>query len=119
MTMYLTFFALIIAAQALSGVFLAEQIRQQQLAAALESRLDSQSFSAMQAALLMNKLKQGAAVAETSKLLAAAAAAAQASASTASTASTNSVSASSNPSVNYSLSNEKKKSSSSINSNSR
>ena len=44
-------------AQALSGVFLAEQIRQQQLAAALESRLDSQSFSAMQAALLMNKLK--------------------------------------------------------------
>ena len=45
------------AAQALSGVFLAEQIRQQQLAAALESRLDSQSFSAMQAALLMNKLK--------------------------------------------------------------
>ena len=46
-----------ITAQALSGVFLAEQIRQQQLAAALESRLDSQSFSAMQAALLMNKLK--------------------------------------------------------------
>ena len=38
-------------------MFLAEQIRQQQLAAALESRLDSQSFSAMQAALLMNKLK--------------------------------------------------------------
>lgn len=50
-------------------MFLAEQIRQQQLAAALESRLDSQSFSAMQAALLMNKLKAGAAVAETSKLL--------------------------------------------------
>ena len=48
---------------------MAEQIRQQQLAAALESRLDSQSFSAMQAALLMNKLKAGA---ETSKLLAAA-----------------------------------------------
>ena len=76
------FFSL--SAQALSGVFLAEQIRQQQLAAALESRLDSQSFSAMQAALLMNKLKAGAAVAETSKLLAAAAAAA-ASASGAST----------------------------------
>ena len=47
---------------------LIEQIRQQQLAAALESRLDSQSFSAMQAAMLMNKLK----AAETSKLLAAA-----------------------------------------------
>ena len=76
---YISFFA----AQALSGVFLAEQIRQQQLAAALESRLDSQSFSAMQAALLMNKLKQGAAVAESSKLMAAvAAAAAAASAST-------------------------------------
>ena len=76
---YTSFFA----AQALSGVFLAEQIRQQQLAAALESRLDSQSFSAMQAALLMNKLKQGAAVAESSKLMAAvAAAAAAASAST-------------------------------------
>jgi len=58
-----------ISAQALSGVFLAEQIRQQQLAAALESRLDSQSFSAMQAAMLLNKLKAGA---ETSKLLAAA-----------------------------------------------
>ena len=71
-------------AQALSGVFLAEQIRQQQLAAALESRLDSQSFSAIQAALLMNKLKAGAAVAETSKLLAAAAAAAAASSNTAS-----------------------------------
>ena len=42
---------------------MAEQIRQQQLAAALESRLDSQSFSAMQAALLMNKLKAGAAMA--------------------------------------------------------
>ena len=67
--------SLLIAAQALSGVFLAEQIRQQQLAAALESRLDSNSFSAMQTALLMNKLKTGAAVAETSKLLAAAAAA--------------------------------------------
>ena len=49
----------------------------------MESRLDSQSFSAMQAALLMNKLKQGAAVAESSKLMAAvAAAAAAASAST-------------------------------------
>ena len=73
----------LLSAQALSGVFLAEQIRQQQLAAALESRLDSQSFSAMQAALLMNKLKQGAAVAESSKLMAAvAAAAAAASAST-------------------------------------
>ena len=59
------------AAQALSGVFLAEQIRQQQLAAALESRLDSQSFSAMQAALLMNKLKAagaGMAAADTSSL---------------------------------------------------
>ena len=33
------------------------------MAAALESRLDSQSFSAMQAALLMNKLKAGAAMA--------------------------------------------------------
>ena len=53
----LTLIVLLISAQALSGVFLAEQIRQQQLAAALESRLDSQSFSAMQAALLMNKLK--------------------------------------------------------------
>ena len=73
-------FYIIFSAQALSGVFLAEQIRQQQLAAALESRLDSQSFSAIQAALLMNKLKAGAAVAETSKLLAAAAAAAAASA---------------------------------------
>ena len=60
-------------AQALSGVFLAEQIRQQQLAAALESRLESQSFSAMQAAMLINKLKAGA---ETTKLFAAAAAAA-------------------------------------------
>lgn len=68
-------------AQALSGVFLAEQIRQQQLAAALESRLDSSSFSAMQAALLMNKLKAGAAAAETSKLLAAAAAVASSSSS--------------------------------------
>ena len=65
---------ILIAAQALSGVFLAEQIRQQQLAAALESRLDTQSFNAMQTALLMNKLKTGAALAETSKLLAAAAA---------------------------------------------
>ena len=53
---------------------LAEQIRQQQLAAALESRLDSQSFSAMQAALLMNKLKSGSTTADTSTLLAAAAA---------------------------------------------
>ena len=53
---------------------LAEQIRQQQLAAALESRLDSQSFSAMQAALLMNKLKSGNTTADTSTLLAAAAA---------------------------------------------
>ena len=77
---FTTFFS----AQALSGVFLAEQIRQQQLAAALESRLDSQSFSAIQAALLMNKLKAGAAVAEPSKLLAAAAAAAAASSNTAS-----------------------------------
>ena len=55
-------------------MFLAEQIRQQQLAAALESRLDSQSFSAMQAALLMNKLKSGTSAADTSTLLAAAAA---------------------------------------------
>lgn len=55
--MLMTLSLLLISAQALSGVFLAEQIRQQQLAAALESRLDSQSFSAMQAALLMNKLK--------------------------------------------------------------
>lgn len=61
-------------AQALSGALLAEQIRQQQLAAALESRLDSQSFSAMQAALLMNKLKTGGGTADTSTLLAAAAA---------------------------------------------
>ena len=82
MNVFDLFVFLSLSAQALSGVFLAEQIRQQQLAAALESRLDSQSFSAMQAALLMNKLKAGAAVAETSKLLAAAAAAA-ASASTA------------------------------------
>lgn len=74
-------YGLSFSAQALSGVFLAEQIRQQQLAAALESRLDSQSFSAMQAALLMNKLKAGAAAAETSKLLAAAAAASTASSS--------------------------------------
>jgi hypothetical protein len=74
-------------AQALSGVFLAEQIRQQQLAAALESRLETQSFSAMQAAMLMNKLKAGA---ETTKLLAAAAAAA-ASATPTSTSSTVSV----------------------------
>ena len=71
-------------AQALSGVFLAEQIRQQQLAAALESRLDSQSFSAMQAALLMNKLKamgstgQGAASSMASAAAAAAASAAMA-----------------------------------------
>ena len=49
-------------ARALSGVFLAEQIRQQQLTAALESRLDPSSFSAIQTALLMNKLKAGAAV---------------------------------------------------------
>ena len=55
-----------------SAMALIEQIRQQQLAAALESRLDSQSFSAMQAAMLMNKLK----AAETSKILAAAASAA-------------------------------------------
>ncbi len=93
------------ASQALSGVFLAEQIRQQQLAAALESRLSestgksaaaSSSTSAaattaelMQAALLMNRLKeqQQQSVAssstldssETSKLLAIAAAAAAAS----------------------------------------
>ena len=60
-------------AQALSGVFLAEQIRQQQLAAALESRLDSESFSAMQAALLLNKMKSGATAVDTSSLLAAAA----------------------------------------------
>ena len=53
---------------------MAEQIRQQQLAAALESRLDSQSFSAMQAALLMNKLKSGSSSADTSTLLAAASA---------------------------------------------
>ena len=38
---------------------MAEQIRQQQLAAALESRLDSQSLSAMQAALLLNQLNSG------------------------------------------------------------
>ena len=53
---------------------MAEQIRQQQLAAALESRLDSESFSAMQAALLMNKLKSGGNTADTSTLLAAASA---------------------------------------------
>ena len=41
---------------------MAEQIRQQQLTAALESRLDPSSFSAIQTALLMNKLKAGAAV---------------------------------------------------------
>ena len=44
------------------------------MAAALESRLDSQSFSAMQAALLMNQLKSGGSKADTSTLLAAAAA---------------------------------------------
>ena len=55
---------------------MAEQIRQQQLAAALESRLDSQSFTAMQAALLLNNLKNGSSVTDTSSLLAAAAAAA-------------------------------------------
>ena len=86
------------ASQALSGVFLAEQIRQQQLAAALESRLSESSAAGgksaasatselMQAALLMNRLKEqqqsssstvlGAS--ETSKLLAIAAAAAAAS----------------------------------------
>lgn len=58
---------------------LAEQIRQQQLAAALESRLDSQSFTAMQAALLMNKFKSGNTTADTSTLLAAAAALSEAS----------------------------------------
>lgn len=85
----------IFSAQALSGVFLAEQIRQQQLAAALESRLSYSNdvsssssssttaaamTSAMQAALLMNKLKDagaGATASETSRLLAIAAAAAQ------------------------------------------
>ena len=40
-------------------MFLAEQIRQQQLTAALESRLDPSSFSAIQNLLLMNKLKAG------------------------------------------------------------
>ncbi len=85
------------ATQALSGVFLAEQIRQQQLAAALESRLSESGKSSgtsttdlVQAALLMNRLKeqqqqqqQGSSntlgAAETSKLLAIAAAAAAAS----------------------------------------
>ncbi len=87
------------ASQALSGVFLAEQIRQQQLAAALESRLSestgktaassSATSELMQAALLMNRLKeqqeqqqQQSSVlgsTETSKLLAIAAAAAAAS----------------------------------------
>ena len=74
--------------QALSGAFLAEQIRQQQLAAALESRLafsatdsaTAQMNSAVQAALLMNKLKSagtGITASETTRLLAIAAAAAQ------------------------------------------
>ena len=67
-------FTSLFSAQALSGALLAEQIRQQQLAAALESRLDSESFSAMQAALLMNKLKSGGNTADTSTLLAAASA---------------------------------------------
>lgn len=68
-------------------MFLAEQIRQQQLAAALENRLSysndsasAQMNSAIQAALLMNKLKAagaGATASETSRLLAIAAAAAQ------------------------------------------
>ena len=56
---------------------MAEQIRQQQLAAALESRLDAQSFNAMQTAMLMNKLTKGAAVADTTKLLLEAAAASE------------------------------------------
>ena len=81
-----------ISAQALSGVFLAEQIRQQQLAAALESRLSESAKATsgsdfMQAALLMNKINTGGAAqtpggvldaSETSKLLAIAAAAAAA-----------------------------------------
>ena len=57
---------ILFAARALSGVFLAEQIRQQQLTAALESRLNPSSFSAIQTALLMNKLKAGAGVVPTS-----------------------------------------------------
>ena len=45
------------AAQALSGVFLAEQIRQQQLASELQNHLQSStSLSAMQALLNMGKL---------------------------------------------------------------
>ncbi|XP_059099037.1 bromodomain adjacent to zinc finger domain protein 2B-like [Tigriopus californicus] len=70
------------ASQALSGVFLAEQIRQQQLAAALESRLtqDRSAASAnLMQTLLINKLTEagtGVTASETSKLLAIAAAAA-------------------------------------------
>ena len=70
----------------MSGVFLAEQIRQQQLAAALESRIKdsgqgASSMDYMQAALLMSKLSDpsgssAAAQTDTSKLLAIAAAAA-------------------------------------------
>ena len=45
------------AAQALSGVFLAEQIRQQQLASELQNHLQSSSsLTAMQALLNMGKL---------------------------------------------------------------
>ena len=86
---YLTFDP--ISAQALSGVFLAEQIRQQQLAAALESRLsDSSKASGSSAAELMqaamSKLGGGigggiggiGSTVDTSKLLAIAAAAAAA-----------------------------------------
>jgi hypothetical protein len=50
---------LFVSAQALSGVFLAEQIRQQQLAAALESRLETQSFSAMQVFDTIRKSRNG------------------------------------------------------------
>lgn len=55
----------------MSGVFLAEQIRQQQLAAALESRLETtQSYSAMQqAAMLMSKLSSGGLPDVTAKLV--------------------------------------------------
>ena len=46
-----------LAAQALSGVFLAEQIRQQQLASELQNHLQSSSsLTAMQALLNMGKL---------------------------------------------------------------
>lgn len=75
-------FILSILGQALSGVFLAEQIRQQQLAAALESRLtqDRSAASAnLMQTLLINKLTEagtGVTASETSKLLAIAAAAA-------------------------------------------